>query len=198
MTDWDLLKKIFNVLYISLTVNNVEINPCKNVKYLGVQIDFQLMFNSHIRMIENKISRSIKIIIKLKSFLPPTALLKLYYALVHPHLLCGLLVWGTTYTSFLAKLYTLQNKFVLHIGSGNYREASTLFYSNLKILKLETTKLVFCHLQNNLTPLVSSLFIKTNGISVRHSKSSNPSNSLNLYLPKHHSAGLQGAFDIRE
>ena len=68
-----------------MKVNNVEINPCKNVKYLGVQIDSQLRFNSHVRMIENKISKSIEIIIKLKSFSPPTALLKLYYALVHPH-----------------------------------------------------------------------------------------------------------------
>ena len=56
---------------ISLKLNNVEINPCENVKYLGVQIDSQLTFNSHIRMIENKISRSIGIIIKLKSLLPP-------------------------------------------------------------------------------------------------------------------------------
>ena len=61
----------------------------------------------------------IGIIIKLKSFLPPTALLKLYYALVHPHLLCSILVWGTTYTSYLAKLYTLHYKVVRHIGGGS-------------------------------------------------------------------------------
>ena len=107
-----ILLKIFNVLYISSKVNNVEINPCENVKYLRVQINSQLTFNSHIRMIENKISKSIEIIIKLKSFLPPTALLESYYVLVHPHVLCGLLLWGTTYTSYLAKLYTLQNKLV--------------------------------------------------------------------------------------
>ena len=90
--------------YVSLKLNNVEINPYENVKYLGVQIDSQLTFNLQIRMIENKISGSIGITIKLKSFLPPSALLKLYYALVHPLLLYGLLVWGTTYTSYLAKL----------------------------------------------------------------------------------------------
>ena len=66
--------------YISLKLDNVEINPCENVKYLGVQIHSQLTFNSHIRMIENKISRSKGIIIKRKSSLPPSALLKLYYA----------------------------------------------------------------------------------------------------------------------
>ena len=106
---------------------------------------------------------------------------------MHPHLLCGFLVWGTTNTSYLAKLNTFQNKVVRHIGGGTYCEDSTPFYSNLKILTLETAKLLFCHLQNNLTFLISSLFIKTNDISVRHTRSSNPSNSLNLYIPKHRS-----------
>ena len=183
--------------YISLKLNNVEINPCENVKYLEVQIDSHLTFNSHIRMIENKMSRSIGIIIKLKFFLPPSALLKLYNALVHPHLLYGLLVWGTTYTSYLAELCNLQNKIVRHIGGGSYREHSTPYYYNLKILKLpdllklETAKLVFRHLQNTLPPLISNLFIKTSDISVRHTRSSNPSNSLSLYIPKYQSARLQ-------
>ena len=56
----------------------------------------------------------------------------------------------------------------------------------------------FRHLQNNLAPLISNLFIKTNDISVRHTRSSNPSNSLNLYISKYHSARLQSAFGIRE
>ena len=182
---------------ISLNLNNVEINPFENVKNLGVQIDSQLNFNLHIRMIENTISRSIGIIIKLKSFLPSSALLKLYYAIVHPHLLYGLLIWGTTYTAYLAKLYSLQNKVVRHIGGGSYREHSTPYYHNLKILKvpdllkLETAKFAFRHLQNNLPPLIFNLFIKTSDISVRHTRSSNPSNSLSLYIPKYHSARLQ-------
>ena len=155
---------------------------------MGVQIDFQQTFNSQIALIENKISRSIGTIIKIKSFLPPIALLKLYYASVHPHLLCGLPVWGITCPSYSAKLYTLQNKVVRHISGGSYRGDSTPFHSNLKILKLETAKLVFRHQQNNLTPLIFSLFIKTNDISVRHTRSSNPFNSFNLYIPKHHSA----------
>jgi len=35
--------------------------------------------------------------------LPKEILLNLYYALVHPHLLYGLLVWGSTYPSYLKK-----------------------------------------------------------------------------------------------
>ena len=104
--------------YISLKLNNVEIKPCENVKHLGVQIDSQLTFNLHIRMIENKISRSIGIILELKSFLPPSALLKLYYALVHPHLLYGHLVWGRTYTLGCPTFWRLLRKNKLESISG--------------------------------------------------------------------------------
>ena len=139
-------------MFRTLNLDHVEINPgCKNVKYLRVQIDFQLTFNSYIRMVENKISRPLGIIIKLKSLFNPTALLKLYDALVHPHLLYGLLVWGTAYTSYSAKISTFQNKVVRHVDGDSYCQQSTPFYPNLKILKLpdfmklEAAKLVFRH-----------------------------------------------------
>ena len=108
------------------------------------------------------------------------------------------------YTSYIAKLCTLQNKVIRHIGGGSYREHSTPYYSNLKILKLpdllklETAKLAFRHLQNNLPPLMSNLFIKTSDISVRHTRSSDPSNSPSLYIPKHHSARLQRCIRYQE
>ena len=79
-------------------------------------------------------------------------------------------------------------KFSRSATGGSYCEDSTPFYSNLKTLKLETAKLLFCHPRNNLTPVISSIFIKTNDISVRHTRSSKLSNSLNLYIPKHHCA----------
>ena len=107
-------------------------------------------------------------------------------------------------TSYLAKHCTLQNKVVRDIGGGSYRKHSTPFYSNLKILrlpdllKLETAKFVFRHLQNNLPPLISNLFIKTSDISVRHTRSSNLSNSLSLYIPKYHSARLQQCIRYQE
>ena len=81
---------------ICLTLNDTEIPYSNNVKYLGVHIDPQLNFQAHIRATEQKISRSIGIISKLKYFLLTFALLKLYYAFIHPHLLDGLIVWGST------------------------------------------------------------------------------------------------------
>ena len=54
------------------------------IKYLGVPLDSELHFHAHIKLIENKISRSIGIICKLRNFFGRDILLKLYYSLVHP------------------------------------------------------------------------------------------------------------------
>ena len=48
---------------------------------------------------------------KLKYFLPASAL-KLYYAFVQPHLLNRLIIWGSTYPTFLKNLFVFQNKAV--------------------------------------------------------------------------------------
>jgi len=67
----------------------------KSVRCLGIHIDAELNFQAHIKILEQKLSPATSIIYKLKSVLPRRALLLiLYYALIHPHLLYGLIIWG--------------------------------------------------------------------------------------------------------
>ena len=47
-------------------------------------------------MLENKLSRSVGILHKTKSFLPTYNLLKLCYAFIHTHSNFGLLIWSAT------------------------------------------------------------------------------------------------------
>ena len=51
-----------------LNLNNISLPPYKSVKYLGIYIDEQLNFKCHIDYIEQKISRAVGILAKLKSF----------------------------------------------------------------------------------------------------------------------------------
>ena len=89
------------------------------------------------------------------SFLPSSSLLNLYYSLIHPHLLYGLPIWVSTYSTYLEKLCTLQNKAVIIINKGCYEDLVSPFYSNLKIFKmtdffkLEIAKIVLSHFQKN-------------------------------------------------
>ena len=74
----------------SIILDNCSIEVNEKAKYLGVLIDSKLNFQQHLNQVENKVSRAVGIMFKLKSVLPQEALLKLYYALVHPYLLYGI------------------------------------------------------------------------------------------------------------
>jgi len=91
------------LLQLPLSLNKTLLSNYNRVKYLGVFLDSQLNFQAHIKIVEQNISKSIGIISKLKNCLPPSDLLKIYYALVHPHLLYDLTVWGSTRPTYLKK-----------------------------------------------------------------------------------------------
>ena len=88
-----------------ITLSNSISLTGENVKYLEINFDLHL-----IKPIEHEISYSIGIIYKLKPFLSKSALLKLYYAIIHPYLLYALPAWRYTYPAEMSKLYILQNK----------------------------------------------------------------------------------------
>ena len=121
---------------VDLSINNSPLPFCLSAKFLAVTLDTQLNFDKHISSVENKISRAVGIISKLRHYLPTCAILQLYYSLIHTHLLYGLVVWGSSFKSKFKKLLSLQNKVVKLIGGGLLRDRATLFYSQLGILKL--------------------------------------------------------------
>ena len=82
------------VMNITLFINNFLIKVVNSFKYLEVILKNILSFNDHTAHVENKIARSIGIISKLYHYVPSEILMKLYYILIHPHLLYRILVWG--------------------------------------------------------------------------------------------------------
>ena len=95
----------FDVFLYSITV------PLSNsVQYLEVTLDSKLTFEILIKILETNLSKAAGIICELKFVLPKNALIQLYYALFHSYLLCGLVIRGSTYPSYLMKISTLQKK----------------------------------------------------------------------------------------
>ena len=131
----------------------------------------------------------------MQPILPQNALLKLYYSIVHYRLLCGLVVWGSTFPSYLKKLNSIQNKAVKLIGGGNYLDRVTPYYSKLNILKLpdlyklETAKFVYRFMDKTLPQCFSVFFVKVSEISGRTTRSSG--NRHSLYIPRYNSNRLQ-------
>ena len=137
-----------NVTDFSIKLDGSVISAENSVKYLGINFDLNLNFRKHIEVIENKLSRSLAILSKLKPVLPQNALLKLYYAMVHPYLIYSLVAWGSTFPSYIEKLNILQNKAVKLIGGGNYLHRATPYYSKLNILKLPDLQYINLKLPN--------------------------------------------------
>ena len=71
---------------IDLSINNSPLPFCFSAKYLGFTLDTQLNFDKHISSVENKISRAVGILSKLRHYLPTCAILQLYYSLIRTHL----------------------------------------------------------------------------------------------------------------
>ena len=57
----------------------------------------------------------------------------LYYALVHPHFTYGILIWGSTYKSYLNTLQLSQNKAIIKQRSS---DRITPIYRKLQVLKI--------------------------------------------------------------
>ena len=91
---------------LKLSLNNKDIDKVNTFSFLGILVDSDLCWKSHINMIRLKISRLIGILHRVKRFLPKTILITIYKSLIMPHLNYGLLLWGP----HLGRLVALQKR----------------------------------------------------------------------------------------
>ena len=175
-------------LDLNINYNASPISCYESCYYLGVYIDSKTQFKANIKQIEVKIAKAVGILNKLRFFFPKTTLLLLYYALVHPHLLYALPVWGCTFPSYLRKLQCLQNKAIRIIFNSNRLTSVTPIFHALEILKIEDLfkygvgKLMFQFSKKTLPLCFSSLFTYTSAI---HNRSTRSQSLNNLYLPNY-------------
>ena len=140
-------------------------------------------------------ARSVGILNKLKQTLPQTVMLQLYYALVPPLLLYGIIIWGATYPTYLQKLKSLQNRAIRAIVSAHFRDSVNPYYSQLKILqiddllKFEVAKFVYGSLHNKTPNSFHKYFCKINDRSGRAKRQSSDCNNLNI--PRYRTKKLQ-------
>ena len=79
-----------------LNINNSEIARIESIEFLGVLLDENLSWKTHIKHIENKISKTIGILFKARPFLNKKSLLLLYYTYIYSYINYGSVSWGST------------------------------------------------------------------------------------------------------
>ena len=66
-----------NSVLPKLNINNCEIARTESIKFLGVMLDENLSWKTHIKCIENKISKNIRVLFKARPFLNKKSILSL-------------------------------------------------------------------------------------------------------------------------
>ena len=95
---------------VTILINKHAIDEVKYVKYLGILIDSQLTFKNQIDELTKKISRAVGVLYKLCPYVTPKILTSVYYAIVYPFLLYGVVVWGNANKVLLEPIHVLQKK----------------------------------------------------------------------------------------
>ena len=121
---------------LSIPVGGVNLKRASTVRYLGVLVDEDLKFKSHIAKVSSLTSRNLGIISRAKYLLNKKMMILLYNALILPYLSYCLVVWGSNYEANLKPIITVQKRAIRLIsGAGRISHSSPLF-RELKLLKL--------------------------------------------------------------
>ena len=172
------------------------------IKHLGIEIDSQLNFKPHLDNVQSKIAKGVGILFKLNKILTSNALLMLYYALVHPHLTYGILIWGSTYKSYLNTLQLSQNKAMCAITKQRWSDKITPIYCRLQVLKinndlykLETAKFMHQFSDKSLPASFEKYFTRTTFV---HCHSTQTSERNDYFLPHFSTSRLQRSIRFSE
>ena len=93
---------------ITLKSNKKAIIEKNSIKYLGVMIDSTLTWHSQVDNISKKNSRAIGLLYKIRPFVDKRVMKTLYYALIYPHLIYAIEVWGSADQSIINRIFVLQ------------------------------------------------------------------------------------------
>ena len=145
-----------------LKLGNKTIKRVKETKFLGLWVDEQLNWKSHLRRLKGKIKCGLGMLIRSNLHLTTRAKKLLYYGQVHSHLCYGLGVWDPMLNEGqINELKTLQNKCLKLVASslpGKDSRSKLNILGVDHLIELEQCKLGYklCHqmLPTALTTLI--------------------------------------------
>ena len=91
-----------------LKINNCVIKRENAIKFLGVIIDENLTWKTHIHEVQNKVSKNLGVLYKAKFLLNQKCLKDIYFSVIHCHLNYANIAWASTNPNKLKKLNSQQ------------------------------------------------------------------------------------------
>ena len=142
----------------------------KIVRFLGVHIDENLTWKSHISHVCQKISKSIGILFRSRFYLSKKSKISLYYTLIYPYLTYCNTTWSSTYKTNLKRIFLLQKRIVRILTNSEFRAHTAPLFNELKLLDIYnlnvfyTAKFMFSYHNHLLPPSFQNLFVTSHQI----------------------------------
>ena len=156
-------KKIEKVMNFRLS--GQKITPTTHTRYLGVILDQHLLWEQHLKMLKQKLSRANGLLSKIRYFTSPNLLRTIYFAIFESHIRYGCQIWGQQKNQLLTDILELQNKALRIMNFKNkynpykplYKETKVLSFAD--IVRLENCSMVIKQINQTLPKSLMS-FIK--------------------------------------
>lgn len=170
---------------IVLSANDVALSKVRSVKCLGVDIDENITWETHIQSIRLKVSRNIAALRKVKKIFNRGNLVSLYRALIEPYFIYCSIVWDNINETLDKQLQILQNRAARIITGAPLLKSSSLIlaelsWMNIKEMREKQKAILMYKIVHGLAPdYLTEMFTfssSLNDYSLRQSK-------LNLELP---------------
>ena len=177
-------------------MNDTGIEKVSDFDFLGLTINENMNWKSHIDKIANKISRSIGILNRLKHFLPLPTKLLIYNSLILSYLNFGVLAWGYK----CDRIVKLQKKAIRIISTSKYNAHTEPLFKKLKllkimdILKLQELKLYYKFVHGNLPSY--QLLMPFNANTATHNYSTRQQHAIHHPFARHDYAQKCLRFDL--
>ena len=118
---------------LPLKIDEILLEPVDSFNYLGLRIDSNLKWKSHIDSVSTKLTRSIGILNRLKHIFPRKILLMLYNSIVQSHISYCISIWGHS----PGRIAKLQKKAVRIITNSKYNAHTEPLFKYFNLLNVQ-------------------------------------------------------------
>ena len=119
-----------------ICLDGCKLKRVSTAKFLGIIIDENLTWKSHIDNVCKLCSRNLGVMNKVKHFLPKTSLYQLYCSFILPYLSYGILLWGNATKTYITKLLKIQKRAIRIISNSSYLCHTKPLFEKYKILSI--------------------------------------------------------------
>ena len=140
------------------------ISNSRETKFLGIWLNDNLSWESHIRQLTLKLKRNLMLLKRSRNFLNKNTLKLIYYGHFHSHLKYGILIWGSMLNQNQTKrLQKLQNQAIQLLHQS--KTVQSIYRDNKlpdlqKMIKIKQLRFAY-RLINNILPANLSKLVKT-------------------------------------